>query len=137
MVGRTRSRGLAAVALVLGLATGAAACGSDTGPAQGSAAERAKAAELQTELEPLGIDVETGTLISLYGTDGGKVCEIASDPAAMDREGLLAHPRFPLRRLHVTTEAVAFTEAVISVYCPDQLGAVADHIDGLRVDDES
>ena len=55
----------------------------------------------------------------------------------MEREGLLAHPRFALRRLHVTTDAVIYTEAVIEVYCPDQLGNVREYIEGLRVADEN
>lgn len=120
---------LLAGALVLGLA----ACGSE----EGTRAERTKAEQLQAKLEPLGIDVDTDTMVSLYGDDGGKVCAIAEDPAAMEREGLLAHPRFALRRLHVTTDAVAYTEAVISVYCPAQLGNVRDYIEGLRVSDEN
>jgi len=130
---RHRRRGVLAGALVLLLAAGAAGCSSE----DATAAETTKAAALQAKLEPLGIDVETETIITLYGDDGGKVCEIASDPAAMEREGLLAHPRFALRKLHVTTEAVAYTKAVIEVYCPDELGAVTDYIDGLRVDDEN
>jgi len=122
-----------AVLLAAALALGLVACGSDSG----TKAERTKADELQAKLEPLDIDVETDTLIALYGDDGGKVCAIAEDPAAMEREGLLAHPRFALRRLHVTTDAVAYTEAVIEVYCPDQLGNVRDYIEGLRVSDEN
>lgn len=112
---------------------GAAGCGSD----QASSAEQAKADQLQAKLEPLDITVDTDTIVSLYGDDGGKVCTVAADPAALRREGLLAHPRFALRRLHVTTEAVAYARAVISVYCPEDLGNVEAYIRTLRVDDEN
>ena len=131
---RPRWRRRAAMAgLIAALMFTGSACGSE----QGTSTENAKAADLQAKLAPLDIDVETSTIVSLYGDDGGKVCQIAEDPAAMDREGLLAHPRFALRRLHVTTEAVAYTKAVIEVYCPDQLGNVEDYIAGLRVSDEN
>ena len=127
-------RRAAAVALAALVAVGVlGGCGSD----EGTKAEREKAHELQAKLAPHGLDIDTATAISLYGDDGGKVCAIAEDPAAMEREGLLAHPRFALRRLHVTTDAVAYTEAVIEVYCPAQLGNVRDYIDGLRVADEN
>lgn len=121
---------VAVIVATFGALTG---CGSEAS----TSAEDAKAAELQAQLAPLDIDIETDTIVALYGDDGGKVCEIAADPAALEREGLLAHPRFPLRRLRVTTEAVAYTKAVISVYCPDQLGNIEDYIDGLRVGDEN
>lgn len=130
---RRRAGAIVLAAAVLGAALGLAGCGSE----EGTKAERSKAEQLQAALEPTGIDVDTDTLVALYGDDGGKVCDIAADPAAMAREGLLAHPRFALRRLHVTKDAVAYTEAVISVYCPDQLGNVRDYIDGLRVADEN
>lgn len=132
---RTWRRRAGAAALCLALAGGASACGSDSA----SSAERAKADALQAKLAPVDLegDVDTDTLISLYGTDGGKVCEIASDPAAMEREGLLAHPRFALRKTEVDPDAVAYTKAVVEVYCPDQLGNVEDYIEGLRVDDEN
>jgi hypothetical protein len=120
-------------ALVVGAVLGLGACGSD----EGTTAERDKADQLEAKLKPLGIDVDPATAIALYGDDGGKVCAIAEDPAAMEREGLLAHPRFALRRLHVTDDAVAYTEAVIEVYCPDQLGNVRAYIAGLRVSDEN
>ena len=119
---RTWRRRAGAAALCLALAGGASACGSDSA----SSAERAKADALQAKLAPLDLE----------GTDGGKVCEIASDPAAMEREGLLAHPRFALRKTEVDPDAVAYTRAVVEVYCPDQLGNVEDYIEGLRVDDE-
>ena len=122
---------LLAGALVLGLG----ACGSE----EGTKAEREKAEQLQAALKPLGLDedIETSTLVALYGDDGGKVCAIAEDPAAMEREGLLAHPRFALRKTNVDPDAVAYTKAVIEVYCPDQLANVEDYIEGLRVDDEN
>lgn len=133
MTHRHRRSRLIAVALVLGLAVGAAGCSSEPG----TKAERKKAEELQAKLAPLGIDadVDVATAVSLYGDDGGKVCAIAEDPGAMAREGLLAHPRFALRKTHVDTDAVAYTKAVIEVYCPDQLTNVEDYIEGLRVDD--
>lgn len=131
-VGR-RHRLLGVLAVAAGLVLAVPACGSE----QGTSAEEAKAAELQAKLAPLDISLETSTIVSLYGDDGGKLCTIAEDPAAMEREGLLAHPRFALRRLHLTAEAVAYTEAVVSVYCPDQLSNVQDYIDGLRVADEN
>ena len=130
---RSRGRALLAVALSVGVVLGAAGCGSD----EATSAEQSKAAELQAKLAPLDIDIETETLISLYGDDGGKVCAIADDPGALEREGLLAHPRFALRRLHVTDDAVAYARAVISVYCPEELGNVEDYIEGLRVADEN
>lgn len=120
---------LLAATLVVGLG----ACGSE----EGTEAERTKADELQAELASAGIDddIETSTLVALYGTDGGKVCAIAEDPAAMEREGLIAHHRFPLRKTEVDADAVAYATAVVEVYCPDQLGNVEDYIEGLRVDD--
>jgi hypothetical protein len=122
---------LVTIALLLGLG----ACGSD----DGTTAERTKAEELQAALAPLDLDgvddLETSTLISLYGTDGGKVCAIAEDPGAMEREGLIAHPRFALRKTEADPDAVAYAKAVIEVYCPDQLANVEDYIEGLRVDD--
>ena len=125
---------IALIEICLGMAvTALAGCGSE----EGTKAERDKAEELHAKLKPLGLDIDTDTAIALYGDDGGKVCAIAEDPAAMEREGLLAHPRFALRRLHVTEDAVAYTEAVIAVYCPDQLGNVRDYIDGLRVADDN
>ncbi len=127
-------RRLAAVALAGALAVGLlGGCGSE----EGTKAERAKAEQLQAKLAPHDLDIDTDTAVSLYGDDGGKVCALAEDPAAMEREGLLAHPRFALRRLHVTTDAVIYTEAVIEVYCPDQLGNVREYIEGLRVADEN
>lgn len=128
-------RPAAAVLLAAALVLGLGACGSD----EGTKAERTKAEELQAKLKPLGLDddgdLETSTLISLYGDDGGKTCAIAEDPGAMAREGLFAHPRFTLRKTEVDPDAIAYTKAVISVYCPEQLGNVEDYIEGLRVDD--
>jgi len=120
---------LLAAALVLGLG----ACGSD----EGTKAERAKAEQLQAKLASLDVDadIDVDTAVSLYGDDGGKTCAIAEDPAAMAREGLLAHPRFALRKTEVDPDAVAYTKAVIEVYCPDRLADVEDYIEGLRVDD--
>lgn len=130
-----RRRGAAVLlAALLGfVVVGLGACGSE----EGTSAEQAKATELQAKLAAAGIDdeLETSTLVSLYGTDGGKVCAIAEDPAAMEREGLVAHPRFALRKTEVDPDAVAYAKAVIEVYCPDQLANVEDYIEGLRVDD--
>ncbi|MGN6693356.1 MAG: hypothetical protein ACTHN0_04195 [Aquihabitans sp.] len=128
------ARRLAAALLVVWLAIAAlAGCGSD----EGTKAERAKAEQLQAELDAAGVDdgIDVDTAVSLYGDDGGKVCAIAEDPAAMEREGLLAHPRFALRKTEVDPDAVAYTKAVIEVYCPAQLGNVEEYIEGLRVDD--
>lgn len=133
MVQRTWGRRVLPAALVTtALLLGLGACGSE----EGTKAERTEAEELQGKLAPLGIDdIETGTLVSLYGTDGGKVCAIAEDPGAMEREGLIAHPRFALRKTEVDPDAVAYAKAVVEVYCPDQLANVEDYIEGLRVDD--
>ncbi|HWJ96754.1 MAG TPA: hypothetical protein VNQ33_01260 [Acidimicrobiales bacterium] len=132
--GPPMARRVTAALLAAGLALVAlGGCGSD----EGTRAERAKAEQLQSKLDEHGLDIDIDTAVSLYGDDGGKVCAVAKDPAAMEREGLLAHPRFALRRLHVTKDAAAYTEAVITVYCPDQLGNVRDYIDGLRVADEN
>jgi hypothetical protein len=128
------ARRLAAALLATGLAvTAAAGCGSD----EGTKTERAKAQQLQAKVEAAGIEdgIDVDTAVSLYGNDGGKVCAIAADPAAMAREGLLAHPRFALRKTQVDPDAVAYTKAVIQVYCPAQLGNVEAYIEGLRVDD--
>ena len=79
-------RRLAAAVLATALAVGVlGGCGSD----EGTKAERDKAEQLQAKLAPHDIDIDTETAVSLYGDDGGKVCAIAADPAAMEREGLL------------------------------------------------
>lgn len=127
---------LGAVALVAALAaaTVLGACSAE----DGTSAEQAKADQLRSALDEAGLDpVERNDIVSLYGTDGGKVCALAEDPGAMAREGLLAHPRFALRKTEVDPDAVAYVTAVVEVYCPDQLAEVEDHIDRLRVDDAS
>ena len=133
MTHRHRSRALVAGALTVALALGATGCGSE----EGTKAERQKAEQLQAAVKPLGsdADIDIDTAVSLYGDDGGKVCALAEDPGAMEREGLLAHPRFALRKTNVDPDAVAYTKAVIEVYCPDQLANVEEYIEGLRVDD--
>lgn len=129
----TMRRWTAAALAALLAVTILGACGSE----EGTKAEREKAEELQAKVAPLGDDaqIDIDTAVSLYGDDGGKVCAIAEDPGAMAREGLLAHPRFALRKTEVDPDAVAYTLAVMDVYCPDQLGNVRDYIEGLRVDD--
>jgi hypothetical protein len=116
-------RAHAIVALVL--VACAAGCGQSV-----SSTEQAMAEELQAKLEPLGIDVPTGTLVSLYGDDGGNLCAAAGDDDDLANVSLAGH-RFALRKTKVSTRDVAYARAVIEAYCPDELRSFDDYAAGL------
>jgi hypothetical protein len=114
-----------AAAFALALAAFAAGCGQSIG-----SSEQAMAEELQAKLEPLGVSVTTGTLVSLYGDDGGHLCAAADDDDDLANVSLAGH-RFALRKTKVSTRDVAYARAVIEVYCPDELASFDDYANGL------
>ena len=122
---RTRAAlGALAVAALL------AGCGHDE-----SREDTAKADQLEQAVAPLGIDVDPDVYVSLYGSDGGAVCAEAGDPGALASEAasVVSH-RFTLRRTEADADTVAYVRAVISTYCPDELGSFDDYVEGLKVD---
>jgi hypothetical protein len=117
----------ASVGLVVVLAL--AGCGQDV-----TDAEAAKAKDLQAAVRPIGIDISEGVAASLYGTDGGAVCEDAADPGTLSSEAasVVSH-RFALRKTKADRDDVKYLRAVIKTYCPDQLDSFNDYVDGLAV----
>jgi hypothetical protein len=117
----------AIVALVC-LAVLAAGCGEQSA----SDAETQLAEQLQTELQSLGVEVQTSTLIALFGDDGGHLCIEAEQGNDYIDTSLVSH-RFALRKTSVDAEDVEFAQAVIDVYCPDERPVFDEFVAGLEV----
>ena len=96
--------------------------------------EADRAAELRAATEPLGLAVTAETAATLYGTDGGEVCTAAEDPDALHPAGVLVSHRFPLRKVEVDREIAAYSRAVISVYCPENLDRFDEFLEDLAIE---
>jgi hypothetical protein len=115
---------LAAALLAVAVLVG---CGSQ----EIKSSQEQKAQQLQAKLQPLGMDVPTGVLVSLYQDDGGYLCAAAAGPGDFEHVALAGH-RFALRKLHVDPNDIAYVRAVIGVYCPDQTKRVDHYLSGLE-----
>jgi len=104
-----------------------AGCGSQ----KITSSQEQKAQQLQAKLQPLGFDIPTGVLVSLYKNDGGFLCAAAHGPGALEHVALAGH-RFALRKLHVDPKDIAYVRAVVSVYCPDETERVDHYLNGLE-----
>lgn len=126
-MGWTR-RGVAGLALcVLTLTTG---CGD-----QDVADEEASlAAQLDIALEPTGVEIPEGVAASLFGTDGGAICEDVESAGQLSGEAAagVSH-RFTLRRTDADPDRIAVADAVIRTYCPDELDVFDDYVAGIAV----
>ncbi|MET0830744.1 MAG: hypothetical protein ABWY62_00045 [Acidimicrobiia bacterium] len=122
-------------AQILALLAGAfliAACGQ---PTPGDDA-MAKAQELQEQLAgtPLaGLDPDE--IASLLGDDGGHLCAAAA--GSEDDLALVAFTPvfFALRKTSVGADDVDVARAIMSVYCPEDLGVLDERVAGLTVED--
>lgn len=120
-----RHRAIAALVCVAVLAAG---CGEQSA----NDTESQLAAQLQAELASQGFEVQTSTLIALFGDDGGHLCIGAEHASDYIDTALISH-RFALRKTSVDTEDVEFVEAVIDVYCPAERAVFDKFVAGLKV----
>jgi Tfp pilus assembly protein FimT len=98
-----------------------------------------KAAQLTAELESAGARAPSSeVLVRLLGDDGGAVC---ADPnGALSRATLLSQlstgTSGPGARPVIADSRVVQGELlIIKVYCPDELAAFQEFVDGLELDD--
>jgi len=123
--------GIITVALVL---LGGCVAEGTTSEDEAQSDEAAQLAdELNTALESAGlVPVATSTAEQLYGSDGGWTCEVVGGldhKLAVNQFGNLSANH---RRIFLDPSIVAYDEAVIQTYCPDELDDYQDVIDGIE-----
>jgi len=99
--------------------------------ATGDAAQ-AKAAELNVQLESLGLPaVSTETAGALYGVDGGISCLNVAE--TQHRLGLaqFGNASGNLRRIIIDPTLIEYDRAVITTYCPQNLEGFEAEVAGL------
>jgi hypothetical protein len=88
-----------------------------------------KAQQLQEKLEEAGLPVpDTDTLVRLYGTNGGVVCEFAGSDF-QTYFNLIHFANTGRRPVHIDPRIFEYDAAVIEVYCPENLDAYLEAVE--------
>lgn len=100
----------------------------------------AKADELIAALEKAGLPVPENkdTITRVLGTDGGPVCDDPDDGLrkALLNTALVNGASFVGQRpIRADRRLLKGNLIVLSVYCPDEIEGLKDHIEDFRVDD--
>src|SRR5690349_735967 len=110
------------------LALALAACSST-----GSDADRTKAENLVTATESAGVapGLTVDTAEALYGDSAAQVCDVLDGGVSSVESFLLTGNTTGRRDKVITTDAVTYGRLVVQTYCPDELTAFDDLVDGI------
>jgi hypothetical protein len=133
------SRSTRALSIAATLATATvllSGCGPTSADEAASSAATASALALQTDLRTLadsGVNVsvpDAVTLAVLYGVDGGMACVNAASERLVTFNGVHFGSASGRRPGIVDPAAIAYDEAVLKTYCPDELATYQAAIEG-------
>lgn len=133
----TARRTMAVTSLVAAglLLSGCSAAGTVSEDDAASSTAVELAGQLNESLEQAGLPpVPEGTAVALYGVDGGVSCVNAGELQQTLSLAQFGNGGAIARRLVMDPDVLAYDEAVISTYCPEELDGFTDLVDGLSTE---
>lgn len=137
MTGKPCSIRHVVVLMIVALLLAVLSCGCQSTPAKDPDSPEAlrKAEQLQEKLRRKGLPApHTDTLVQLYGTDGG-VAVMYADSDFQTYYNLIHLGNTGRRPVYLDPTVIAYDEAVLEVYAPENLPAYRDAVEEWRTEE--